>query len=139
MKGCMHKEKEATPGTSRAGRKTRNDLILIAVLLLVVAGAALILFLSRTPGDTVVVTVDGQLWGEYSLSEDRTVEIKNGDGYNLLVIEGGKAYVRQASCPDGICSSHRPISHNGESIICLPNKVVIEIRSSGSDQPDIIS
>ena len=139
MKGCMHKEKEATPGASRTGRKTRNDLILIAVLLLLVAGAALILFLSRTPGDTVVVTVDGQLWGEYSLSEDRTVEIKNGDGYNLLVIEGGKAYVRQASCPDGICSSHRPISHNGESIICLPNKVVIEIRSSGSDQPDIIS
>ena len=139
MKGCMHKEKEVTPGASRTGRKTRNDLILIAVLLLLVAGAALILFLSRTPGDTVVVTVDGQLWGEYSLSEDRTVEIKNGDGYNLLVIEGGKAYVRQASCPDGICSSHRPISHNGESIICLPNKVVIEIRSSGSDQPDIIS
>lgn len=139
MKGCMHKEKEATPGASRTGQKTKNDLILIAVLLLVVAGAALILFLSRTPGDTVVVTVDGQLWGEYSLSEDRTVEIKNGDGYNLLVIEGGKAYVRQASCPDGICSSHRPISHNGESIICLPNKVVIEIRSSGSDQPDIIS
>lgn len=139
MKRCMHKEKEVTPGASRTGQKTKNDLILIAVLLLVVAGAALILFLSRMPGDTVVVTVDGQLWGEYSLSEDRTVEIKNGDGYNLLVIESGKAYVRQASCPDGICSSHRPISHNGESIICLPNKVVIEIRSSGSDQPDIIS
>ena len=139
MKRCMHKEKEVTPGASRTGQKTKTDLILIAVLLLVVAGAALILFLSRMPGDTVVVTVDGQLWGEYSLSEDRTVEIKNGDGYNLLVIESGKAYVRQASCPDGICSSHRPISHNGESIICLPNKVVIEIRSSGSDQPDIIS
>lgn len=139
MKRCMHKEKEVTPGASRTGQKTKNDLILIAVLLLVVAGAALILFLSRMPGDTVVVTVDGQLWGEYSLREDRTVEIKNGDGYNLLVIESGKAYVRQASCPDGICSSHRPISHNGESIICLPNKVVIEIRSSGSDQPDIIS
>lgn len=139
MKRCMHKEKEVTPGASRTGQKTKNDLILIAVLLLVVAGAALILFLSRMPGDTVVVTVDGQLWGEYSLSEDRTVEIKNGDGYNLLVIEGGRAYVAHASCPDGICSSHRPISHDGESIICLPNKVVIEIRSSGSDQPDIIS
>jgi hypothetical protein len=87
----------------------------------------------------VVVTVDGQLFGEYSLREDRTLEIRSGDGYNLLVVEGGYAYVRSASCPDGICAAHRPVSHEGESIICLPNKVVVEIRSVGGDQPDIIA
>ena len=62
----------------------------------------------------------------------------NGEGYNLLVIEGGKAFVKSASCPDGICSSHRAVSKDGESIICLPNKVVIEIRARGQEQPDII-
>ena len=119
--------------------KTRNDIIFIAAILLTVLIAALVLFLLKTPGDTVIVTVDGKPFGEYPLNEDRTVEIKNGNGYNILVIENGKAYVKSASCPDGICSSHRPIGSNGESIICLPNKVVIEIRTSNGKQPDIIT
>lgn len=143
MRLCMRKVKEAEPGDLRTGRKTKNDIIFIAVLLLLVSVAALVMFLFRTRGDRVIVTVDGQFWGEYSLNEDRTVEIRNGDGngdgYNLLIIEGGTAYVKQASCPDGICSSHRPIQYDGECIICLPNKVVVEIRALRKDQPDIIS
>lgn len=135
----MCKVEESKPGASRTGRKIKNDIVFIVVLLVVVAGAALVLFLSRTTGDMVVVTVNGQPWGEYPLNEDRVVDIRNGDGYNILIIEGGKAYVKQASCPDGICSSHRPIEYDGESIICLPNKVVVEIRTASKNQPDIIT
>ena len=125
--------------TPAAKRKRRNDVILVLGLLLVIFAAGLALFLFRSVGDTVTVTVNGEKYAEYSLSEDRTVEIRVGDGYNVLVIEEGRAYVKDASCPDGICSSHRPISHDGESIICLPNKVVIEIRTTEADQPDIIA
>lgn len=122
-----------------APRKAKNDVILIAALLLLAAIAALALLLLRTPGDTVTVTVDGTLFGEYPLSEDRTVQITSAGGYNLLVIEDGRAYVREASCPDGICAAHRPIGHNGESIICLPNKVVVEVHAQSEDRPDIIA
>ena len=135
----MDNEKSINSSRSSAGRKVRNDIILIVTMALIVAVAALLLFLFKSEGDMVVVTVDGELYGEYSLGEDKTVEIKNGDGSNLLVIEGGRAYVTEASCPDGICSSHRPVRYNGESIICLPNKVVIEIRSQSSISPDIIT
>lgn len=124
---------------ARVNAKKRNDIVLVALLLLSVTVASLILFLSRTEGDTVTVTLDGQPFGEYSLHEDRIVEIRNGEGYNILVIEGGKAYVKKASCPDGICSSHRPIGNSGESIICLPNRVVIEVRSADRTSPDIIA
>ena len=135
----MSKENEPKPGASRAGRKAKNDILFISVLLILISVTALVMVLSRKTGDMVVVTVNGQPWGEYSLNEDRTVEIRNGDGYNLLIIEGGKAYVKQASCPDGICSSHRPIEYDGESIICLPNKVVVEIRTENKNRPDIIT
>ncbi|MBQ9132049.1 MAG: NusG domain II-containing protein [Clostridia bacterium] len=128
---------DASP--SVATRKFKNDMILIGGLLLVIALGAMILFLLRTPGDTVVVTVDGRAFGEYPLSRDREVELHSENGYNLLIIREGKAYVSQASCPDGICSSHRPISKSGESIICLPNKVVVEIRTQNKNQPDLIS
>ena len=118
-------------------RKARNDVIFIASLLLVVLVFACVLFFSAEEGNTVRVTVDGRLFGEYSLLENKTVEIVNGDGYNLLIIQDGKAYVDTASCPDGICSSHRPVSRDGESIICLPNKVVIEIHTVTNSGPDI--
>lgn len=131
--------KESTTAASSGSRKYKNDIIFIVSLLLLVSIAALAMFLFKTVGDTVTVTVDGQLFGEYPLNEDRTVEIKNGDGYNLLVIEDGKAHVARASCPDGICSAHRPVGYNGESIICLPNKVVVEIRAKDQNQPDIIT
>ena len=94
--------------------------------------------LFRSKGDSVTVTVDGKFYASYSLSEDRRVEIVTENGYNILIIKGGEAYVESASCPDGICVGHRPISLSGESIICLPNKVVIATENSG-DGPDIIS
>ena len=86
------------------------------------------------------VTVDGKFYGEYSLEQNRTVEIKTENGYNILVIENGTAYVKDASCPDGICVNHRPISKSGESIICLPNKVVVSSKADDNVlTPDIVA
>ena len=121
------------------GRKIKNDVIFISAILLLAVLGALALFIFRSEGDFVTVTVNGQLYGEYSLSENRRVEINQGESYNILVIEDGYASVETASCPDGICSSHRPVKHGGESIICLPNKVVIEVHSATDNAPDIIA
>lgn len=121
------------------GKKFKNDIILVSVLLGIILLATLGILIFRKSGNSVKVTVDGKVFGEYSLQKDKTVEIKSEKGYNLLVIKDGKAYVERASCPDGICSSHKPISYGGESIICLPNKVVVEVTSTQQEnQPDII-
>lgn len=120
-------------------KKIKNDIILIVGILAAISVAALVFFLSREPGDTVIITVDGMIFGEYRLDEDRTVEIRSKDGINVLVIEDGRAFVSDASCPDGICAKHRPIMHDGDSIICLPNKVVITVTSRRSDAPDIVA
>ncbi len=139
MKSFENNTNSPASALAEGRRKTKNDLIFIAVLLFLAGIFALTLFLFRSEGDRVTVTVDGKFFGEYSLSEDRTVEIKRDGGYNTLIIENGYARVEKASCPDGICSSHRPVKHDGESIICLPNKVVIRVHSSSDDQPDIIA
>lgn len=120
-------------------RNAKNDIILIAalVILALVAGVALLLF--KSEGDTVSVSVDGKVIAEYPLFEDLEVEIESDGGYNILVIAGGEARVERASCPDGICSAHRAISRDGESIICLPNKVVVEVHAAESDEPDVIN
>lgn len=107
----------------------RNDWILAAG---VIAAAVLILcfqiFGSASGGSAVVsVTAGGEHYGTFSLDQDQTVDI---NGTNQLVIEDGSARMEWADCPDQICVEHRKISRNGESIICLPNQVVISVESS---------
>lgn len=130
------------PAAADKKRKIRNDLILIGGLLVILVIAGLLFRLLRGEGDTVVVEVDGKLYGTYSLAVDRTVEIRTGDGeedVNVLVIKDGKAYVESANCRDGICAAHRPISKRGESIVCLPHKVVITVKLAGGDGPDVVA
>lgn len=130
------------PTAYSGGRKFRNDVIFIAGLLVIVALIGAAFFLLREEGNAVTVTVDKQLIGSYSLAEDRTVEIRTGEGgkeLNILVIRNGEAFVESATCPDGICASHKPISRNGESIVCLPHKVVVTVVTEGGEGPDVIA
>ena len=135
----MRETKARKLNQTKKNRKMKNDIIFVSALFGVILVAVLGMLLFRTSGDTVTVTVDGKTFGEYSLDQNCSVEIKTEYGFNLLVIKDGKAYVESASCPDGICSKHRPISYDGESIICLPNKVVVSIDKQDASAPDIIS
>ena len=124
-------------------RNNRNDIILIGAILLTAVVGLVYLFLFRGRGDTVKVTVDGKAYASYSLAEDRVEDIhtgESGEQLNRLVIRNGKAFVETATCRDGICSSHRPIFRDGESIVCLPNRVVITVISDKtSDAPDAVA
>lgn len=139
----MNQTNQTTKPTAHGGgRKFRNDLIFIVAILVIVAIGAAALFLLRGEGSAVRVEVDGTVMGTYPLSVDREVEIitgENGEELNLLVIEDGKATVTTATCPDGICAAHKPISREGESIVCLPHKVVITVIGGDGNQPDIIA
>ena len=117
----------------RGNGMKKNDLLLAAVIL----AAAFILLASQLLRDSgtaprAVVTVDGQVFGTYSMGEDKTIDI---GGTNRLVIKSGAARIDWADCPDQICVDHREISREGESIICLPNKVVVSIE--GGEQADL--
>ncbi len=124
-------------------RHIRNDILLIVALLAVAAAVAIYLFMFRGSGDTVKVTVDGELYGVYSLKQDITEDIytsENGSQLNRLVISDGKAYIETATCPDGICAAHRPVFRNGESIVCLPHRVVITVSTENTDNaPDTVA
>ncbi len=137
----MNKSTQKAPIVTNGGRKIKNDVIFIVLLLLIISCIGLIYSLSRADGDTVIVTVNGEITGEYALSHNLTIDIKSGEEqHNILLIEDGRAFVKDASCPDGICVAHKPISKDSESIVCLPNKVVITVKKSEiSDSPDIIA
>ncbi len=106
----------------------KNDLILIAILVGTLAIISVILLLVRDPGNSVVVSVDGVKKHTFPLDENLEFEIEGYEGgKNFLVIEDGEAYLTDASCPDHLCVHMGKISNVGQSIICLPNRVVVEI------------
>lgn len=104
--------------------------VVLAVLLL---SAGLWLFAGQ--GQQVEITVDGKTVMTLPLDTDTTVVIPDVNGENTLVIAGGTARMREADCPDGLCVSHRAISRAGESIICLPHRVVVTV-TGGSPAVD---
>ncbi|WP_178006735.1 NusG domain II-containing protein [Mediterraneibacter sp.] len=115
----------------------KNDKILIVGVLLI-ALAAFGFQCLRPAGDEakLKITVDGKLFGTYRLSEEKTVKVNDT---NKVLIKDGAVFMEWADCPDQICVRHKRISRNGESIICLPNKVVLSIESEKKGQLDGIA
>ena len=89
------------------------------------------------------VTVDGEVYGTYSLAENQTVKIQTGHGTNVLVIENGSVHMEEADCPEATAKAGYDFPGN-ETIVCLPHKLVAEVESDGSttddadDAPDVI-
>ena len=113
-------------------RKIKNDIILAVIVIAVAAIGLLLLNVFKTEGSFAVVKIDGKETARYPLSVNTEVVIETGDnGKNTLVIEDNKAFMKDANCPDKICVNHRAISKTGETIVCLPNKLVVEIEDEG--------
>lgn len=111
-------------------------------LAVMIAGIALLAFLAHEligseGAGKVIVKVNGELEGTYSLAEDQEIEINGGT--NKLSIRNGQADMIEADCPDQLCVHQKPISLQNESIICLPNKVVVEIESSENSELDAVA
>ncbi len=117
----------------------RNDVILGGALLI----AALCLFMVfsvffQKEGNMIKVVQSGEVQGYYSLDEDGEYEFETIFGYNVLVIEDGYAYMKEASCSDHLCVNQGKISKVGETIICLPNELFITVISGDESDYDAI-
>ena len=117
-------------------KKLIADIILIASVLLVGLSVFLIVNLTKEVGNSVRVSVDGRVVGEYSLSVDGEYSLNGGT--NVLVIKDGKAYFSYSNCPDKTCvngnSIHgKKISFIGQEIVCLPNRVMVEVVGEGEE------
>lgn len=105
-------------------KKLLADVALILSLIIV----ALVLFFALRPkdeGNFAVVEIDGKEVASYSLEKDGVYSLNNGT--NTLVIQNGYAMVSEANCPDKICVKQGRIKYQGQTIVCLPNKLMVKI------------
>ncbi len=156
-----------TKNTVKNG-KYKNDIILaVGILLGALCLWCVIFLLQRSRGQDglmVVVTVDGEeyysgplvidaegiennsgVFGEHSEDVDgkdkkgekneRVIDI---DGHNKVVIYDGEVRMEEADCPDKLCVLQGKISRSGQTIICLPNKVMVTIKGGKSEYDGVV-
>ena len=115
----------------------KNDFILILSVIFIALSAFLFLHITKDEGSgDVVVKVDGDIYGRYDITHDEIIDINNS---NTLVIEDRKVFMKEADCPDKLCIKQKSISRDGESIICLPNKVIVTIESGSKSDIDAVA
>lgn len=78
---------------------------------------------------TIVIKHEGEVIKKYPINENIEEKIVIGKNYNTIKIEDGYAKIIDADCSDKICIKHKKINETYESIVCLPNKVVVEVSS----------
>ena len=104
--------------------------------LLVFAAAFYFIFdlTPKNPG-AAVIKVNGEIYEEVALNQDKDVEIYTGGGAlaNIVRIKDSKASMVYAACPDKRC-----MRQHGGLIVCLPNRVTVEIVKSKKDFDIII-
>ena len=112
----------------------RKDMILIVVVLIVAAIGFGAKFLFAEKGGTVTIRIDGKDYGTYPLNEDKTIDI---DEHNKVIIKEGVVYMEDADCPDKLCIKQGKIDSNGQKIVCLPNKTIVEVSSEKESDYDV--
>ena len=83
----------------------------------------------------VVIEAEGEQLYAVPLSDDNELPVLTGRGENIVQIKDGIARVESADCKNQICVHSQPISHPGETIVCLPHRVVVSITVRSSLQP----
>ena len=116
----------------------KTDLILVVLALVAAAGIWLFYSAGADEGLTAVVTVDGENRAELPLDKNDSITIETEWGYNTVTVEDGEVFVTEADCRDQICVDHKKVSKTGETIVCLPHKLVVEITGGDPGEADAV-
>lgn len=106
--------------------------------LLLIVGAGFVFWLgSRVwfsqPGETLVVRSAGRVVSELPLARDRVAIVPGPLGTTEIEIYHLRARIRADPGPRQYCVKQGWINHAGQSAICLPNQVSIEIGGTTFD------
>ena len=110
----------------------KKEFIFIGALLAVsVLLCVYVYVLPHVKYGSIQITVDGELYGTYSLGKDQVIAI--GDT-NVCEIKDGEVKMTEADCPDHLCMKQPAVGSAGGYIVCLPNRVVIQGEGDSDSQ-----
>ncbi len=111
----------------------RNDLILIFCLIMIALLSYVFLRSKKNSGQRVQIIHHRQILFDLPLAKDTVKLIQDDDQYNRIVIKDGQVWIDSANCHNQICVHHAKIEYSGQSIVCLPHQLIVQI-SGESEQ-----
>lgn len=112
----------------------KADIILFLIIVVLGLAVSYWSIADSSQGDTVLISLDGELFGTYSLSENKEIDV---NGTNTVVIEDGTVYMKDSTCKNHVCIDTGKISETKDTIVCLPNKIVVTIESNSKAGGDV--
>lgn len=118
-----------------------DKLLLVFVLVLSLVGIYFVKYYTTDGGEKYIsIQVDGKEIKKISFGANmvgKTIDIETQFGYNKIEIGDEKVRVIEADCPDKLDVKQGWISNQSEIIVCLPNRLVVEIKSEENEINEI--
>lgn len=92
-------------------------------------------------GTHAIIYVNGKKYKTIPLSEHHgtdTLTIRTSSGYNTILIRDEEIAIIDADCPDQVCVHEGFLKNPGQTSVCLPHKVMVEVQANDASDPDII-
>ena len=110
----------------------KADIVLLIIILVVGIPLSVLSLTEGIGGDKVRISLDGEIYGVYPLGEDREIDVTEDGHTNHNTIKDGQVSMSYSTCRNQVCVNTGAISETKDAIVCLPNRVVVEIISSDS-------
>ena len=117
----------------------KKNLLVILIVLLVSVGLLAVVLLNRpmtaVEEDMVIITIDGKEYTRVPLSKPQTVTVKQDNGcVNVVEVSDHGAVMLSSTCDNQLCVQMGEVTvdnwefrPNQQFIICLPNRVGVEL------------
>lgn len=124
--------------------KKLDYVIIIALIAVSLLTSGIILYSSaraKYQAQYIEISANGALYKRipFSSSTEETIDLKTDLGENIVKISKGVVRILDADCPDKLCIKEGSISNPGQSLVCLPNKVVVEIKGIKDAETDDVA
>ena len=102
----------------------KADIAVFAIIIVLCILSGIFIFGLNKNANEVIIKKDNNLVCTLPITENREYNV----GGNTVIIENGKVYMKSADCPDKLCVKHKKIYKRNETIVCLPNRIVVEVK-----------
>lgn len=106
----------------------KGDVAILVLAAVLVGGAYGVFWTERTPGRTVLVSVDGRVVEELALDADADLHVEGLIGVSRVLVEDGRVRFVDSPCHARYCVHAGWLSRGGQVAACLPNGVVVEVE-----------
>ncbi len=124
--------------------KILNKFDILLIIAITIIAFSVYFFVTKTLKETttngvIKVYYKNEVYRTIPLLENNTYKFSTDLGENEIEVKDGKVKMINADCRDHICLYESPIEYNNESIICLPNKLVVKIENDKESELDSIA